>query len=647
MRDEDPSKKILVLEEEVRALKAALEESHLSEKRFLDALRLSPMALCHHDQDLRYTWLYNAHMGFVQEDVIGKTDWDILSKDLADRMGVIKQRVLETGMGERVEMPTVSGDENSEYFDLVVEPLRDDFTGEVVGLSCSGIDVTEDRRRREAYKASEENLKFIFNASVMPIVVTHHEDGHPLFYNKAADDLFDLSSFESADFFEKIGISEALGSKFEAGVAIEDHMFQYQKWVDDPLYLSVSATRIFYDGEAAVLSTFHDLTRETVYQQHLEEAREKAEQASNAKSQFLASASHDLRQPLHAMGLLLSVLDQHVTADQGRKVLDHIKTSLGAMNDLFSGILDISKLDANAVQVDIQSVNVSDIFKVLQADFGPVAEDNGLDLRFIPTSLSVKSDALQLERLLRNLVSNALRYTVKGRVLVGCRRRQGGQLEICVLDTGIGIAKDELTVIFEEFRQVDNPERDRRKGLGLGLAICERTADLLKTRVKVRSEKGRGSMFSFNLDIWCEENTALTEEEISTDISLEGRTVLFIEDERDVRTATKYVLDNWGCKTLVAASLTEAQELLRDEALIPDVIVADYRLCNEENGLDAILTLRQELGRDIPALVASGDTATELLKTVKDEGLDLLSKPILSDQLKRKIQLLLGRKLIK
>ncbi|MDV7339394.1 ATP-binding protein [Terasakiella sp. A23] len=632
----DQSSTITVLEEKVKKLQEELDKSRLSEKRFLDALRLSPMALCHHDQNLRYTWLYNGHMGFVQDEVIGKTDWDILGNELADRMGVIKRRVLETGIGERVEMQTVDGDENSEYFDLVVEPLRDDFTGAVVGLSCSGIDVTEDRRRREAYKASEENLKFIFNASPMPIVVSHFEDGRPLFYNKAADDLFNLSKAPTDNFLASIGQEDDVNAMLAADKLVEAHRFEYKKWLDKPLYLTISATNIFYNADAAVLCTFHDLTRETVYQQHLQEAKEKAELASIAKSQFLASASHDLRQPLHAMGLLLSVLEQYIEDGHGKKVLEHVTTSLEAMNELFSGILDISKLDADAVPVEMQTVRIPEIFKTLETDFTPMAENAGLDIRFVRSSCHVKSDPVQVERILRNLLSNALRYTSSGRVLVGCRRR-GSEIEFCVHDTGVGIAEEDLKRIFEEFRQVENPERDRRKGLGLGLAICDRVATLLNTEIEVKSQKGVGSSFCFRLPMM-ETVKKVKEKSRGGDLSLiQGRTILFIEDEVDVQTAIQYMIEAWGCEPIIASSLDEARKLLNQNMVCPDAIVADYRLRDEENGLDIIKAIRQDFKKRIPAIVVSGDTDPDLIKQMQIYGLQLLNKPILPDVMQQRL----------
>jgi len=623
---------IAALKDENRQLRAELERARLSEKRFLDALRLSPMALCHHDRDLRYTWLYNGHMGFVQDDVIGLTDWDILDQDLADRMGVIKQRVLDTGIGERVEMPTVSGDENSEYFDLVVEPLKEGDNGDVVGLSCSGIDVTEDRRRREAYKAAEENLRFIFNASPMPIVVTRQNNGAPLFFNHAADRIFNLKQGE--DVFDLLGVRADVDGHFAQNLDIDHHKLTYENEDGASFYLSMSCTRIFYDGEAAVLASFQDLTSEVQYQKRLEEAKERAELANLAKSQFLASASHDLRQPLHAMGLLLSVLEGYINHEAGGAVLKRVTTSLEAMNDLFSGILDISRLDANAVPIKQETVDVAACFEILKQEFMPLAQKKNLRLIFVTSTTYIATDRIQFERILRNLISNAIRYTQSGRIVVGARRR-GGNLRFYVCDSGVGIAPQDQEVIFQEFRQIGNPERDRRKGLGLGLAICERISRLLDTEIQVASQLGKGSVFSFDQPLTQVEKIVKNTSHHDDQMALAGKCIMFVEDEIDVQIATRYMLETWACEPWIVGGVEEARELCEKNGRAPDFLVADYRLRKDETGLQAIRAVREWAQVPVPALILSGETVPELIHYLESQGLPFLNKPVMPHELQR------------
>lgn len=278
------SKTIAALQAQINSLKKRCERAELTEKNLRTALRHSHMALCHHDKELRYTWLYNGHMGFDEKDVLGKTDWDILEQDLADRMGVIKRRVLETGKGERVEMPTVVGDPHCEYFDLSVDPLFDDETGEIIGLVCSGIDVTEDRRLRETYRTSEENLRFIFNASPMPITVTDIATGLPLFYNAAADQLFSINKRMAnglvRNLFAQFNLPEQIQYSLSEGKQVHRQRFKFHK--NHKLhYLSFDAKQIFFNDKAAILATFTDLTLQTEQQLKLEKARRKAEKLAH------------------------------------------------------------------------------------------------------------------------------------------------------------------------------------------------------------------------------------------------------------------------------------------------------------------------------------------------------------------------------
>lgn len=272
------------LKAEIAMLKARCEKAEAAEKNLLDALKISPMALCHHDKQLRYTWLYNGHMGLVQDDVIGKTDWDILDKDLADRMGAIKRRVLETGIGERAEIPTAPGKADSEYFDLVVEPVKDEQIGEIIGLTCTGIDVTHDRRQREEHRESNEDLKFIFAASPLPITVTDIADGYHLFYNDAADEMFLINErvdrgIESS-LFSHFNFPQSICDHLAEGKQIESHRFEYRK-EGQTLHLSLNAKQIFYNNKAAILATFTDLTLQIKQQYRLEDAKSKAERLAH------------------------------------------------------------------------------------------------------------------------------------------------------------------------------------------------------------------------------------------------------------------------------------------------------------------------------------------------------------------------------
>lgn len=369
--------------------------------------------------------------------------------------------------------------------------------------------------------------------------------------------------------------------------------------------------------------------------EEVESARQRADQANLSKTRFLASASHDLRQPLHALGLFSAALKESLKDPSTRQIVANISMSVEALENQFNALLDISKLDAGAVQAKPYDFRLNDLFDRIRVDFTPPAEERGLRLHIRACRYGVHSDPILVERMLRNLVSNAVRYTQRGGVLVGCRKR-GDRVSIEVWDTGIGIAAEELDRIWEEFYQVGNPERDRQKGLGLGLATVHRLRTLLKTRVEVDSRPGRGSVFRFELPgATLAEPPALVAPEPAAHSrdDLRGRFVLAIDDETGVRESMKVLFAQWGCDILVAESVDEALERLADYDRYPDVIIADYRLRKGATGVEAIERVRYELGIDLPAVLVTGTAAPESLADIQGSGLKILYKPVSAAQL--------------
>ena len=361
--------------------------------------------------------------------------------------------------------------------------------------------------------------------------------------------------------------------------------------------------------------------------------REEAEQASQAKTRFLASASHDLRQPLHTIGLLVGVLRrQPVTPDVG-KLVDHIQTSVGAMEALFGSLLDISKLDAGMSRPVPGDHALAELMRRVAAGHAPEAARKGLRLMVAPLRCAVRTDAVLLERVLGNLVGNAIRYTERGRVLLGGRRRPGG-IELQVWDTGIGIAPDELPHVFEEFFQIDNPERDRGKGLGLGLAIVKRTLELLEHPYALRSTPDRGTCFSILLPV-AEAPLAMPArpEAVAGRGRIAGAFIAVIDDEADTRRAMQALCHSWGAHVLTAASAKQCLTLLGEHLRDPDLILSDYRLRQHRDGLDAVEQIRARIGQAVPAIVVTGDIAAADLRRVTDAGLPLLHKPVGADRL--------------
>jgi signal transduction histidine kinase/CheY-like chemotaxis protein len=358
-----------------------------------------------------------------------------------------------------------------------------------------------------------------------------------------------------------------------------------------------------------------------------EQARIAAEEASRSKSRFFAAANHDLRQPLHSLGLFATALRNGSEGRAGIKLVDQILQCTDSLERLFDNLLDISRLDAGQVAVKRTVVPLDDVLARLRSMFTIPAQEKHLKLRLRPSTLHVNTDATLLFRVLSNLVSNALRYTQSGGILVGCRRR-GDNVLIEVWDTGIGIPAEHQERIFEEFYQLNNPERDRTRGLGLGLATVRRIAQLLDHPVRLQSRVGKGSRFSIEVPLADPAHIPAASTTIEHKIPnlLGGKFIVVIDDEASVRLGMQSLLESWGCKCLAATDANEA--LAGMNGRMPDFIIADLRLRGEDTGIDAIRTLRVQLGESIPAVLVSGDTATEQLRKVSAAGLTLMHKPL-------------------
>jgi len=374
--------------------------------------------------------------------------------------------------------------------------------------------------------------------------------------------------------------------------------------------------------------------------EQVDAARAAAEQASIAKSRFFAAASHDLRQPLHSLGLFATALRDVVGNAEGRDLVRRIGDSIAALDRLFDELLDISRLDAGTVEVRRRNVALQPLFDRLAEDYGAEAAARELRLQLRPTRLAVHTDAVLLERVLSNLVSNALRYTRTGGVLVGARRR-GDRVLLQVWDSGIGIAADQHSLIFDEFYQVSNPGRDRRKGLGLGLAIVRRLTALLDLPLELRSEPDRGTRFTLSLpratgavelpglDVAADGDTIFT-----------GRRALVIDDDADICDATVRLLTRWGFDARAAPGQASARGLLR-AGFVPDAVLADLRLGEPVDGIGVVEQLRADLGRAVPALLISGDLGARDLPRVKASRLLLLTKPVAPARLRSALASLL------
>ncbi|WP_454738245.1 ATP-binding response regulator [Cupriavidus necator] len=367
-----------------------------------------------------------------------------------------------------------------------------------------------------------------------------------------------------------------------------------------------------------------------------EAAQHAAEDASRAKSVFLASASHDLRQPLHAMGLFLVSLGRTGLDERQRQLVGHIEASSGAAREMLNSLLDFSKLEAGVITPRPRPFRLQPLLHKLENEFAPQADARGLVYRTRDTTATLYGDPTLVELVLRNLIANAIRYTQQGGVLVACRNRRLHAV-VEVWDTGIGIPMAQHRDIFREFHQLGNPERDQRKGLGLGLAIVDGLARTMRTRVTLRSRPGHGSVFRFNMpQAWG------TPEEAPRPLAprgLDGLRVLVIDDDVAIRTAMSELLATWQCQCRTAE--TEEDALRALGTFTPGLILADFRLRGHRTGQEALDAIRQRLGRHVPAIIITGDTAADRLRTAHAAGTALLHKPVVPQELQQAIDALL------
>jgi two-component system CheB/CheR fusion protein len=401
------------------------------------------------------------------------------------------------------------------------------------------------------------------------------------------------------------------------------------------------------NGVEGVVITFVDMTERRHVAQALEAAKRQAQLANVAKSRFLAAASHDLRQPLQTLALLQGLLAKAVESERAQKLVARLDETLSTISGMLNTLLDINQIDAGTVGVEMADFPISDLLDRLRDEFTYHAQAQGLALRVIPCGLSIHTDPRLLEQMIRNLLSNALKYTRNGKVLLGCRRRQG-MLSIEVWDTGIGIPEAELQAIFEEYHQLDNAARERNRGLGLGLSIVQRLAKLLGHRVSVRSRPGKGSVFAIEVALPPDVAEPLREpgrHGMAGGIAKTARragAILIVEDDPEVRELLELLLTHEGHHAAAAADGRAALDLVARGAIRPDLIVADYNLPNGMNGLQVATQLRERLHRTIPVIVLTGDISTGALRSIALQDCVQLNKPVKVNELTQAIQRLLA-----
>jgi len=392
------------------------------------------------------------------------------------------------------------------------------------------------------------------------------------------------------------------------------------------------------DGTVRGIFSFTaDISEERATQDALSRAHQEAVVATRAKSEFLAAASHDLRQPLHAMALFISALGRRVKDPETVEIVEHLRTAVESMRHMFGALLDISKLDAGALTPAPEDFPVSDLFGQLRPGFAAQAAAKDIRFRLVPSSAVVRTDPALLETILRNLLHNAVKFTEHGSVLLGCRRR-GNRLRIDVTDSGIGIPHEQIDAVFDEFRRLNMGRNTGSEGLGLGLAIVRRLAALLGLVIDVVSVPGHGSRFSVTVPLGRPAQAGhvpAAAPAVPDSASLAGAKVLAVDDDEMVRGAMTRLLADWGCTVAAAGTPSEALHRIDREGFQPDLLLIDYNLGNTLDGLDLIALLARRMPRVPPAIVVTGSTDSDAILRFEASGHAWLSKPVDAAQLRR------------
>ncbi|PAU76196.1 hybrid sensor histidine kinase/response regulator [Halomonas salipaludis] len=539
-------------------------------------------------------------------------------------------------------------------------------------------DITQQKRIEEALIRSENNIR-IYTDNVPALIAYFDKECRYLFTNRAYEQAFDIDRNavigERVEAVMPAHIARDRAPWMKRALAGERVSFEIS--LDDgdggTRYMLVTYTPHFGDSGTILgfFSLYQDITERRLAEialketnenleervrertqalseanaalrqenrvraeaeQALRQAKQVAEDANASKTRFLAAASHDLLQPLNAARLFTSALAQEVDAEDMKRTIGHIDNSLQAAEELLGTLLDISKLDAGALTPRRSHFALADIIRPLRAEFEVMAEERGLDLMVVTTGCWVDSDAQMLRRIVQNFLSNAIRYTQHGRVLLGCRRR-GGRLTIEVWDSGPGIPESKLSEIFQEFRRLDQASRHKEseKGLGLGLSIADRMSRVLDHPIQVRSWEGVGTVFSVSVPLVAAQAPRDSDEERPSrrgGNKLAGAKIICIDNETLILEGMKAMLSGWGCEVFTATSIGGAKSILRHLEGDPDAILADYHLDNEVTGMMALEALAERLDGAVPGIVITADRTDEVAEEVRRAGYQLLLKPV-------------------
>lgn len=625
-----------------------------SEQRFRDFAEVISDRFWETGPDLTFSSVTDPRPGRgypPPEDMIGQTRWEALGIDPEAEAWSREQQA--DMMARRTfrdhKVPVHDPQGRLRHWRIAGKPIFDD-VGAFLGYRGTSSDETEDIEAREA--AMEATDRFAR-------AIEHISEGYALWDR---DGRLVICNAEYR------AVSGETAHSLIPGRSFEDHMRENlrlqqvpeaigceEAWLADRLARHGDPTGssvVLRDGRWHEIREEHlpngstmtmtlDVTARREAEQQSQASMQQAERANHAKSRFLAAASHDLRQPLQALSLMMSLLADRQADPTGREIVADAQSALSIAQTLLDSLLDISKIDAGLVEPHFEPFAINRVLERLTAMLSPLAQEKRLAVTYVPTSAVIDSDEALIERILENLITNAIAYTKKGRILIGAQRR-GAELSIEIWDTGIGIAAEQHEAIFEEFYQVDAQDRNREKGLGLGLAIVDRLAALLGHSVELASVPGRGTCFSITVPT---SDAVVPQPELpaSAGVDLSEHVALVVEDDELVLKTITRLVERWGMQTISAQSQREALAAIEDAETAPDVIIADYRLGATARGHLVLDELREKLGRAVPALLVTGDTALTDMQKLGASGYPVLYKPVEASVLRAAVEKLLSQ----
>jgi PAS domain S-box-containing protein len=640
---------------------AALRES---EARFRCAIEEAPIPVMMYAETgelLAMSRTVTRITGYPREALADLDAW--LERAYGERAGKVKELIqayFRTGTSfpeTEFVVRTASGEERIWRFTAATPDRLADGRRYIVAFA---MDVTERKQAEAALREGEARLRLALEAAELGIWDVDLTAG-TVRWDRRCRAIFGLDSETPLSVAEAMALiheddRQAANAAYAQAIApASSGSYATEKrivWPDGSVRWIIAKGRVHFVGEdrerraVRMLGTAMDVTGRKQAEQALHQAKDAAERANAAKSRFLAAASHDLRQPLQALDLQRAVLARKIADPETLETVRELGLSIDVMRNTLDTLLDLSQLETGAIRPEMRAFALHELFQRIGGEFRGLAAAKGLALKMVPTSALVRSDPRLLERVLQNLVSNAVKYTRAGTVLLGCRRR-GARLRIEVWDTGIGIAQDQLQAIFEEFYQIANAARERRFGLGLGLSIARAAAELLGSRLDVRSTLNKGSVFAVEVPLVRRAEAGRPSPHgeharVGTPTALSA-TILLVEDDAAIRGALRTLLELEGYRVVAAASGQEALDLVEQGTCRPAMAIVDQNLPDDLSGVATVQRLRSLLKPHLPALVITGDVLPERLAAIRLAAQPYLTKPVNVEELRMVVRSLIGR----